>query len=206
MSLACPTCKTICAPRASACTGQRTSATSSSAARSCVPRCGATLRPQRAGLTRRRQSTRTWCKLRWRSGAQHDLLCNSFHFWYMNMKITVVAMLLAFAANVKHFFWVVCLFLYISLMVACNTRNSLRRGLRLGTFLEHQMALHARSSIAETTFTAMMPIETSRQVTLSHLTEYELKWRIGHIPFTGPPPCDTVHLCLGLLPAMSING
>ena len=69
------------------------------------------------------------------------------------------------------------------------------RGLALGTFLEHQVAYHVRSSVCDTSFMAIMPIETSRQVTLSYLSPYELKWRIGHVPFTGPPPCVSTSAC-----------
>jgi hypothetical protein len=67
--------------------------------------------------------------------------------------------------------------------------RALCRGLVLGSFLDVQLALHARTSVATTTFAAAMPVETPRAVTLSYLTRYELKWRLGLVPFTGDPPC-----------------
>ena len=73
------------------------------------------------------------------------------------------------------------------------------RGLALGNFLEWQLALHARSSVCDTTFVASMPVESARQVTLSYLTQYELKWRVGHVPFTGEPPCAPLRAAIAML-------
>jgi hypothetical protein len=82
-----------------------------------------------------------------------------------------------------------CMALTLPSVRQCSETLHGYRGFSLGIFIHQQTMLHKRSSVCHNVFTAMMPVETSRQVTLSYLTTYELKRRIGHIPFTGRTPC-----------------
>jgi hypothetical protein len=50
------------------------------------------------------------------------------------------------------------------------------------------MDLHMRSSICTTSECVRMPLENATSVLLSYLSVFELKWRIGHVPFTGRKP------------------